>query len=58
MLGTGNISGLDGVDDKDQTCRAGGHTNIAWVTDSSSYILGNSYCTSYYVFAKFLVTAT
>lgn len=36
MLDTGNRPGLDGVDAKVQTCRAGGHSKIAWVTDSSS----------------------
>ena len=35
-LGAGNISGLVGVDDKDQTCRAGGDSKMACVTDSSS----------------------
>ena len=29
--------GLDGVADRDYTCSAGGHSNMAWVTVSSGY---------------------
>ena len=35
MLDGGKISGLDGVVDRDHTCKAWEHSNMAWVTVSS-----------------------